>query len=208
MSHYVWKACRARGVLGVLALCLVAGCVTAYQPRSVTGGYQERQLSPSRWYVEFFGNGHTTRDTVMVYWLNRCAELTVGKGYDYFILVSKDPRPTASLGDSIVQVRGGGGAPTVVYVPGGGGGTVRTWSAHATIEMRKGTPDPDEPRTFVAKALMTKLAPLIQQAAASGKNVALPEDVLARAESDAPAQPPAANAPVKLEDLQGLLPKE
>ena len=195
-----------RKSLAVLAAALaLASCATAYQPRSMTGGYQERQLSEARWYVEFFGNGHTQRDTVFGFWLNRCAELTIEKGFDYFVFISKEPRSAEAESD-IVRTAGKGGAPTYVYVP-GSAGTVTTWSARGTIEMRRGEADPYDGRQQNARTLMAKLAPLMRQARESGGNITLPTDLLAVTEG-ADTRPPAGNSPVRMQDLEGLLPKE
>lgn len=186
--------------LSGLLVVLLAGCITPYQPRSMTGGYQERELSPHRWYVEFFGNGNTTRDTVMAYWLNRCAELTISKGFDYFVFISKDPRPAAAS-EEIYRARGS--APSYVYIP---GGTITTYSAHGTIEMGSG--DPDRPHALVAREVMAKLAPLISQAMAKDSNIDLPEDFLASIGAAPPRDGGSGNQPVKLEDLKDLLPAQ
>src|SRR5947208_94690 len=181
----------------VLASAFLAGCATptAYQPKSWTGGYQERAVGKNRWYVEFYGNGRTTRDTVMAYWLHRCAELTMLKGYDYFVLISKTPQARGvpdidiryASGDddpAVLHAKGGGGGYVPVYVP---GGTVTTWSARGVIELHIGSADSEERPHFVANELLDKLKPLVQEATASGKNVVLPKDMFVASEqSDAP----------------------
>jgi hypothetical protein len=65
---------------------IVAGCTTAYGPESMTGGYRERLIDDNTYIVSFFGNGHTPEQQVWNYWLYRCAELTLEKGYNYFDL--------------------------------------------------------------------------------------------------------------------------
>lgn len=70
----------------VLALAL-GGCATSYGPHGMTGGYKERQLDDNTYIVSFFGNGHTGGQQVWNYWIYRCAELTLEKGYDYFMLL-------------------------------------------------------------------------------------------------------------------------
>jgi hypothetical protein len=202
--------------VGLLAIvtALLAGCatVTPYQPRAFSGGYQERLVGPNRWYVEFFGNGHTTRETVTAYWLYRCAEVTQEKGFDYFVFIAKTPPPGAAAEpteetETKVLARGGGGyVPIYTFVP---GQTITTWSARGVIELRKGEPSPsDETRSHVAKELLSALAPAVREAMAAGKNVKLPTDYqVANEERPAAPQPPGAAA-VKLEDLDALLPKE
>jgi hypothetical protein len=188
----------------VAVILTLASCATAYQPRSMTGGYQERQLSEGRWYVEFFGNGNTKRDTVFGFWLNRCAELTIERGFDYFVFISKEPRSAQTESDVVRTA--GKGAPSYIYVP-GGGGTITTWSARGTIEMRRGEADPYDPRQQNARTLMAKLAPLMREAREGGGNITLPSDLLAATEErENPA--PAGPSPVRLQDLEGLLPVE
>ena len=198
-------------LLAVLALAL-AGCatVTPYQPRAFTGGYQERLVGPNRWYVEFFGNGHTTRDTVTAYWLYRCAELTQEKGFDYFVFVSKTPPPGAAAEpwhDDAVPARSRGGyVPIYTYMP---GQTITTWSARAVIELRKGDPgETEEPRAHLAKDVLTHLGPAVRQAMAAGSNVTLPSGYTAATEDPERAPKQGGSGAVKLEDLDALLPKE
>ena len=190
-----------------LAVALLAGCATPtqYQPKSFTGGYQERAVGvgENRWYVEFFGNGHTTRDTVMAYWLHRCAELTISKGYDYFVLIAKRPQATAPDGE-FVRTRGGGGY-VPIYVP---GGTITTWSARGVIELRKGEPTSEGRPYFVAKEVLDTLRPIVQQAMQSGRNVTLPKGLFEAREERETAAAPARSEGVKLDDLDALLPKE
>jgi len=191
-------------LLAVLAAVLaLASCATAYQPRGMTGGYQERQLGEARWYVEFFGNGNTQRDTVFGFWLNRCAELTIEKGFDYFVFISKEPR-TAAVESNIVHTAGK--APSYVYVP-GGGATITTWSMRGTIELRRGEADPSDSRQQNARALMAKLAPLMREARDTGGNITLPSDLLAATE-ERDSKPPVGTSPVRMQDLEGLLPQE
>ncbi|RYY26917.1 MAG: hypothetical protein EOP62_08615 [Sphingomonadales bacterium] len=85
--------------IAALALALagsaaLGGCMTAtpYQPAttSSSGGYSDQQIESDRFQVSFRGNTLTSRETVERYLLFRAAELTVQRGFDHFILVSKD----------------------------------------------------------------------------------------------------------------------
>lgn len=69
-------------------LLVLSGCATAYQPRGFTGGYTDRRIDASTLHVSFRGNGYTPRQTVEIAAFYRCAELTVGAGYDSFAVVS------------------------------------------------------------------------------------------------------------------------
>ncbi|RYD65526.1 MAG: hypothetical protein EOP58_07315 [Sphingomonadales bacterium] len=89
-------AALAVALLGSVAL---SGCMTAtpYQPAtaSSSGGYSDQQIESDRFQVSFRGNSLTARETVERYLLFRAAELTVQKGFDHFILVSKDTEKTS-----------------------------------------------------------------------------------------------------------------
>lgn len=73
-------------LLSVLIASL-AGCATAYQPKSFTGGYKSRQLAENQYIVSFWGNGNTSEQKVWNYWMYRCAELTREQGYEFFELL-------------------------------------------------------------------------------------------------------------------------
>lgn len=75
---------------------LTSACVTESTYRPATGrgfersGYSDRQIEQNRFMVSFSGNSYTSRDTVEKYLLFRAAELTVQRGYDYFIFTDRD----------------------------------------------------------------------------------------------------------------------
>lgn len=87
-----------KGLLAALATStlLVAGCATptTYRPATGSGfnrqGFSEQQVAPDRFLVNFAGNSVTERDTVERYLLFRAAELTLQRGFDYFITVQRD----------------------------------------------------------------------------------------------------------------------
>lgn len=75
---------------------LVAACATPTPYRPATGsgfartGFSEQQVEPDRFLVTFAGNSVTERETVERYLLFRAAELTLQRGYDYFVTVQRD----------------------------------------------------------------------------------------------------------------------
>lgn len=80
----------------VLAL---TGCMTAYQPDGLTGGYTEVQLSENVWRVSFKGNGYTSRERAVDMALLRSADLTIQQGYNYFAFSdSKSRTDTVGVG--------------------------------------------------------------------------------------------------------------
>ncbi|MGH8457529.1 MAG: CC0125/CC1285 family lipoprotein, partial [Stenotrophobium sp.] len=75
-------------------LVLLAGCAsqTPYQPADKPGaeGYTETPLAQNRYRITFAGNSVTPAETVKNYALLRAGELTLQKGYDWFVLASRD----------------------------------------------------------------------------------------------------------------------
>jgi hypothetical protein len=72
----------------------LAGCMTAtpYQPATNSSrlGFSDERIESNRFRVSFAGNSLTSRETVERYLLYRAAELTVQRGFDHFILVTRD----------------------------------------------------------------------------------------------------------------------
>lgn len=72
----------------------LAACAssTPYEPASEDSkyGFSEQQIEDNRFRISFKGNALTEREMVENYLLYRAAELTVEKGYDYFLVVEDD----------------------------------------------------------------------------------------------------------------------
>ena len=66
---------------------LLSGCATAYQPQGLSGGYSETQLGENLFQVSFRGNGYTRSERASDFALLRSAEVTMGNGFRYFIVV-------------------------------------------------------------------------------------------------------------------------
>jgi hypothetical protein len=104
-----------RWVMLAAATVVLASCATPYQQYGVLGGLDAKELRPDVYRVSFQGNGFTTKESVQVYWLNRCAELAIEKGYAGFEILSDMPfamrRPPAEdavrtrLASSIASLR-------------------------------------------------------------------------------------------------------
>ena len=84
----------AAGLLAALLLTSACATESTYRPAVGRGfdrsGYSDRQIEENRFMVSFSGNSYTSRDTVERYLLFRAAELTVQRGYDYFIFADRD----------------------------------------------------------------------------------------------------------------------
>ena len=81
-----------RGVFVAILMALVAvcaqSCASPYQQAGITGGYDEREISPNVWRIIYAGNGFTTYETVQAYWLYHAAEFTLGHGSDGFEIIT------------------------------------------------------------------------------------------------------------------------
>lgn len=123
----------------------LAGCA-AYRPAVGYGvGYSHHDLADGSVKVTFRGNTNISKDATVKYWLYRCAELTVSRGFTYFAQVSMDSAPQSRSnefrydlnpgelhrlgkadGDPAFIVVRGGGVPIITFIPMGGGGTYWT----------------------------------------------------------------------------------
>ena len=72
---------------------LLSSCTTPYQPNGTGGGYSEIAYNRDTYYVAFHGNQNTSQETMESYLLRRAAELTVNKGYRYFVLINYYSNP-------------------------------------------------------------------------------------------------------------------
>lgn len=91
-----WNAASIRRT-AVVAGCIAGLCAcatpTPYQPigtGSERGGYSEARIETDRYRVSFSGNSMTSRETVETYLLFRAAELTLERGYDWFVMADRD----------------------------------------------------------------------------------------------------------------------
>lgn len=77
-----------KSIIFVLVSGVLVGCATPYQPSGFSGGYTEMAYGNDIYFVAFRGNGFTSSETVQGYALRRAAELTINKGYKYFIVIN------------------------------------------------------------------------------------------------------------------------
>ena len=95
------KRLKLKSVGGVLAALALAACAseTPYAPRSDGSGFgfSEQSIESNRYRITFRGNSLTSRETVENYLLYRAAELTLQKGFDYFVVVEDDTEKTSTF---------------------------------------------------------------------------------------------------------------
>ncbi len=164
------------GLLLVAALLLAAcGTPTPYQPVVDGFGYAEQPLESDRYRVSFSGNSLTPRETVENYLLYRAAEVTLEKGFDYFIVAEEDVERSTQYRTTYSGV----GAPFGTFYGtrygsrfyGGGLGTatsrpISSYEAYANIVLRRGEKPADNPEAYDARDLLARLDPTIVRQAA------------------------------------------
>ncbi len=154
-------------ILSLLALCLSACSATSYVPRSSGDGYMEEEVGPNVWRVSFFGNGHTTGETVQTYWLYRCAELTRQHGFEGFEIISP---LVLSERDPYEEIKVAGGhyvAPIIVYT----GPPAPTPTVIAEIKLLRKPVKPMARKIFVASTLLLELEKVVKGPKCSKGNV-------------------------------------
>lgn len=157
-----------RGLRLILLTAALAGCAkpALYQPMRDDVGYGERRLEENHYTVWFIGNTATPRQTVEDYVLYRCAELTLDRGYDYFVLSNRStqgehhPGSGVSLGLGGFRIGGSGGISLGVGsgIPLGGD---RKYFGEANILLMKGRKPPNDPNAFDASEVQKHLEPAI-----------------------------------------------
>lgn len=121
----------------VVAISLLAGCATGYQPKGFKGGFTETQLAPDSWRVSFGGNAFTSPEAAVDYTLLRCAELTLQGGYTHFVVISGENRRNVSTSTTPMYANTVGNRTTIT-----GGDTVSISKPTTTnvIVMLNGSP--------------------------------------------------------------------
>jgi hypothetical protein len=160
------RACIfASGLVAALAL---AGCAvpTPYKPADDGFGYSEQQLEQNRYRIAFSGNALTPRSAVQNYLLFRAAEVSVDRGYDYFIVVDDNlERSTRYHGTVDPWFPGSfrrhrdpfynSFPATMNAYP------IDEYTAFADILMFQGEKPADNPRAYDARDVLNRLAPSI-----------------------------------------------
>src|SRR5271156_2424289 len=116
-------------LVALSAVCLLAGCATAYQPDGIAGGYSDQRLDGNTAQVSFRGNRFNSPEMLQSYLLRRCADITLENGYNYFVLTK-----------GISNIRGPQGETED--------------SASTTIQMFKGVKPESEAHAYDAAAVV------------------------------------------------------
>lgn len=100
------------GVFGIIIIIFIGGCASQYQPWSFSGGFVEKQMSRNEFTIAFGGNGYTSGERAVDLCELRCAEITLGHGFRYFVLVKSNTeydRSTALTTGGYVPIGNGNG---------------------------------------------------------------------------------------------------
>jgi hypothetical protein len=158
-------------VLAVTLGLAACGTATPYQPLTDGYGYAEQPLEADRYRVVFTGNSLTPRETVENYLLYRAAEVTLARGYDYFVVVEKDTERETTYFSTVTGVASDGFRRD--YDVGVGAYATSTsrpssqYSAYANVILRKGRKGPGDTGAYDAREVLNRLAPTILRKPAS-----------------------------------------
>ncbi|MGF1525231.1 MAG: hypothetical protein ACFCBW_00300 [Candidatus Competibacterales bacterium] len=171
-----WPQSRATVELWAILLTLgLGGCASAptpYQP-AAPDGYRQQQIEVDRFRVTFSGNAATPRETVENYLLYRCAELTLERGYDHFLLAEQNVAANTRYYRTFTGYPGFGyyryGLYGYPYGVGFGGVAssevypVNRFEASATIVLGRGQPRQDGPEVLDAREVIRFLGPVVER---------------------------------------------
>lgn len=173
--------------LSLAAVLSVAACATStpYQPADRSGyGFSEQRIEETKYRITFRGNSSTSRETVENSLLYRAAELTVEKGYDYFVMIESDTEANkaySTTSDPALFGRYYNGYPGryygfPYYAYGFGWGypydsytrEYTRYSAVAFIALGKGRKPSDDPQAFDAREVLANLKDVVLGAPQTG----------------------------------------
>jgi hypothetical protein len=138
----MWHRISAGALAAAVVIASLTSCATGYQASGFTGGYTEKRITDSAYVVTFGGNGFATKDRVYYFWMYRCAELTLEKGYSIFSIRSNQSTGLNQASSSIrpAVYNPAEGSPLIktaasvpIFVPGGGGSP--HWTYSGTVLM-------------------------------------------------------------------------
>lgn len=160
---------------------LLASCglwtASTYHHSDGGDGYDDTPIDSTTYHVMFYGNGNTNSELVDRYALYRAAELTVSKGYDYFVVIDaqhdKNSYTSVNTGPEMshtemsdqVDPMTGKLVPVAtttttqdVYTS-----TTTTHSTFKTIRMFKGARPAENANAYDAKSMLSVMGPSIQR---------------------------------------------
>lgn len=156
--------------VAVVSAILIAGCATPYGKSGLTGGYTDTQIDSNTFTVSVDTNGFTSQQTTSLHALYRAAELTIERGYDYFVIVGQGANATQTA----VSIPGTSTSNTTIHGT-GQSAYARTTTTYApativpmvfpnatvTVKAFKGQKPEGDPNAYDAKEVMKYIGPQI-----------------------------------------------
>lgn len=149
-----------RLLIATVLWVFLAGCAVTYSPAPFWGasGYSSKDINANTVSVNFLTGRTVNIETARIYALYRCAEITLEKRYDWFLIKEGSARN---------QTGGYGAHASATYV----------------IEMFRGTPPLTQQHVrneqiYVARTLMAQLEPKIVREGRTLKNTESSSDVV------------------------------
>jgi hypothetical protein len=139
--------------IAAAAVADVRAETTPYQPSAFSRahyGYAQTETDANRVRVSFSGNAETSRETVETYLLFRAAELTLERGYDYFVVADHDVEANTQYAVA--------GPPVPPIVPARRYREITSYSAVSDIIMHRGIRPPNLTNAFDARTVHANLA--------------------------------------------------
>lgn len=152
---------------------LLSACasLTPYQQQRDGYGYTEQVLEPNRVRVVFAGSSATPRETVENYLLYRSAEVTLARGFDYFVMSKSQTEARSGSSPSVSLGFGGFGFGSRSGVGLGvgttTGGDKRAYTAQSEVSMFRGRKPTGDPQAFDAREVRSNLEARIQRPSSS-----------------------------------------
>lgn len=140
---------------------LLTGCVspTPYQPEQSNGGYSDLALNQDMAKVTFRGNALTSAQVVNNYLLRRSAELTLQKGYRYFVKLdgrTNDDQSTVTLPTTVDTYKDKKYSTETTTINPGSTYVEHNYTAFANIKMLKS--NAGYPEAFDARVVLGNFA--------------------------------------------------
>ena len=162
-------------ILALIACAQLSGCVTSYQKLTAfgfSGGYSDEDLGRDVYRIRFAANGFTSYETAQCFWLYRCAELTLQRGFQGFeilsdIRLSEIKRPKDLIGVSD-RIQPAFFIPLIIPIP---SGRSNKPLIIGDIHLLKAPIEAAPPRIFDARMLKDALEPFLSEPIKSGGNV-------------------------------------
>jgi hypothetical protein len=76
-----WRRRLAWATVGLYVVALGDACATRYHQRGLTGGYDDRRVGPTLFFVKVNGNGFTHETTLVEYFHRRASDLCQSIGF-------------------------------------------------------------------------------------------------------------------------------